>query len=75
MTKDKEHLYDLRRMKRMTQKELASKTDLTEKTIANYEDGVVNLRNAKYENVKKIADALDVTVDDIFLTNTSEKPK
>ncbi|HAP5436533.1 TPA: helix-turn-helix transcriptional regulator [Enterococcus faecalis] len=68
-------IYDLRREKRMTQKELAKKTGITERTIINYENSIDALRNAKYSTVEKIATALGVTVDDIFLTSISEKPK
>ena len=59
----------------MTQKELAKKTGITERTIINYENSIDALRNAKYSTVEKIATALGVTVDDIFLTSVSEKPK
>ena len=68
-------IYDLRREKRMTQKELAKKTGITERTIINYDNSIDALRNAKYSTVEKIATALGVTVDDIFLTSDSEKPK
>lgn len=68
-------IYDLRREKRMTQKELAKETGITERTIINYENSIDALRNAKYSTVEKIATALGVTVDDIFLTSVSEKPK
>ncbi|HHX0250045.1 TPA: helix-turn-helix domain-containing protein, partial [Enterococcus faecalis] len=51
-------IYDLRREKRMTQKELAKKTGITERTIINYENSIDALRNAKYSTVEKIATAL-----------------
>lgn len=68
-------LYDLRRMKRLTQKDLAERTGITERTIITYETSVDNLRKASYENVEKIAEALGVEIDQIFLSDTSEKPK
>ncbi|MBS6191984.1 MAG: helix-turn-helix transcriptional regulator [Enterococcus hirae] len=71
----KAKIYDLRREKRMTQKELAEKTGITERTIINYENSIEALRNAKYATVEKIANALGVTVDNIFLSSYSEKPK
>ncbi|EOS7924855.1 helix-turn-helix transcriptional regulator [Enterococcus hirae] len=71
----KAKIYDLRREKRMTQKELAEKTGITERTIINYENSIEALRNAKYATVEKIANALGVTVDNIFLSSDSEKPK
>lgn len=64
-------LTDLRNLNRLSQEELASKTGLTPKTIGFYEKNVNNLRNASYKNVEKIAKALNVSVDDIFLEDTS----
>lgn len=72
---EKGTLYDLRRMKRLTQKDLAEKTGITERTIITYETSVDNLRKASYENVEKIANALEVRIDQIFLSSDSEKPK
>lgn len=68
-------LYDLRRLRRLTQKDLAERTGITERTIITYEMSVENLRKASYENVEKIAKALGVEIDQIFLSTTSEKPK
>ncbi|WP_423253210.1 helix-turn-helix transcriptional regulator [Melissococcus plutonius] len=73
--KEKERLFDLRISKRMTQRELTKKTGLTEKTIITYESSIEKLRNASYKNVEKVANALDVGIDDIFLSSVSEKPK
>lgn len=64
-------LTDLRKLNRLSQEELAKKTGLTPKTIGNYEKDVNNLRKASYDKVKKIAVALNVSVDDIFLEDTS----
>ena len=75
MTKEKANIYDLRRKKRMTQRELASRAGVTERMIIIYENDVNNLRNARYKNVKNIATALGVSVDDIFLSDDSENPK
>lgn len=75
MNMSKSTLYDLRRAKRMTQKELAEKTGLTERTIITYEMNIKKLRKAKYETVENIANILEVSVDQIFLSDTSEKPK
>lgn len=71
--KNKEKLFDLRRAKRMTQKELAKQSGLTERTIANYEDDIEALRKAKYENVEKLANALGVSINEFFLPSTSTK--
>lgn len=75
MNRTKSTLYDLRRSKRMTQKELAEKTGLTERTIITYEADQEKFRKAKYETVENIANTLGVSVDQIFLSNTSENPK
>lgn len=75
MKKNKASIYDLRREKRMTQKELAYKAGVTERMIILYESDINKLRNASYTNVKNIAKALGVTIDDIFLSCNSEKPK
>lgn len=64
-------LTDLRKLNRLSQEELAEKTGLTPRTIINYEKDVSNLRKASYDNVEKIAIALKVSVDDIFLEDTS----
>ncbi len=64
-----------RNLRDLSQKELANEANVTERSIANYEKDVKNLQNAKYATVKRFADALDVKVDNIFLSDTSEKPK
>lgn len=75
MIKEKSTLYDLRRSKRMTQKELAEKAGLTERTIITYEMDIKKLRKAKYEVVEILAETLGVSIDQIFLSDNSEKPK
>lgn len=75
MRANKTTLYDLRRARRLTQKELAEKTGLTERTIITYEMDVTKFRKAKYETVENIAKVLGVGIDDIFLSSTSEFPK
>ncbi|AEF24576.1 helix-turn-helix domain-containing protein [Streptococcus parauberis] len=60
-------LKSLRLAKKLTQEQLANKTDISVRTIARYEKDVAVLRRAKYEKLKAIAEVLSVTVDDIFL--------
>ncbi|WP_436954472.1 helix-turn-helix transcriptional regulator [Staphylococcus ureilyticus] len=55
--------------------ELARKSGVTERTIYSFEKDVENLNNANYRTIKKIANALEIRVENIFLDNTSEKPK
>ena len=49
-------------------------TGVTERTIINYEKDVANLHNAKYSTVEKLAVALDIKVENIFLNSDSEEP-
>lgn len=65
----------LRGLRLMTQEELNKATGISTRTIGSYEDDVNKLRKASYETIEKLATALGVTVDDIFLDQTSEKPK
>lgn len=58
---------ELRARKNISQAELAELTGLTARTIYVYEKDVANLRNASYSNIKKLADALDVELEEIFL--------
>ena len=59
----------------MTQKELAMRSGVTERTIANYEKDATKLQDARYMTVNRIAEALEITTDQIFLGYNSEKPK
>lgn len=60
-------LKQLRGLSGMSQKELADKIGVTERTIGNYENVDGKLADAPYSRIKAIAAALDVSVDDIFL--------
>lgn len=62
----------LRRFRNMTQSELSEETGLTVRTIQNYEMDVSKLRKASYDNLVSLANALNVSVDDIFLDDISE---
>lgn len=75
MLVNKQALFDIRMQKRLTQKDLAVASGLSERTINTYESDIDNLRNARYKNVEKVANALGVSVDEIFLSSVSEKPK
>lgn len=63
----KKTLRQLRREKDFTQEKLASIAGVTTRTISNYETIPGSLKSAKYATVSKLAKALGVTVDDIFL--------
>lgn len=62
----------LRALKEMSREELAQKTNMHYNTILNYENNIESLRKASYETIESLADALSVTVDDIFLKNNSD---
>ncbi|MEB7851277.1 transcriptional regulator [Staphylococcus equorum] len=55
--------------------DLARKSGVTERTIYSFEKDIENLHNANYRTIKKVANALDIKVENIFLDDTSEKPK
>lgn len=63
-----------RALRGYSQSKLSELTGVTERTIINYEKDVVNLHNAKYSTVEKLAVALDIKVANIFLGSDSEKP-
>lgn len=54
---------------------LARKSGVTERTIYSFEKDIENLHNANYRTIKKVANALDIKVKNIFLDYTSEKLK
>ena len=62
----------LRRFRNKTQQELSEETGITARTIQRYESSPTNLRNASYKNLVLLANALNVTVGDLFLDNVSE---
>lgn len=64
-----------RALKNMNKRQLAIRSGVTEKTIYNYEMSQTYIRNANYKTLNKLANALGIKVDNIFLGNDSEKPK
>lgn len=65
-------LKTLRRFRGMTQEELAKATGITSRTILSYENDVEKLRKASYDTIDKLANALSVSVNDIFLDDVSK---
>ncbi|MBF1724473.1 MAG: helix-turn-helix transcriptional regulator [Streptococcus sp.] len=65
-------LKTLRRFRGMTQEDLAKATGITSRTIMSYENDVKKLRKASYDKIDKLANALSISVDDIFLDDVSE---
>lgn len=63
----KKTLRQIRREKDVTQEQLSRKTGITTRSITAYENDLNSLRNASYDYLERIAKALDIEVDDIFL--------
>ena len=66
-------LKQCRGLRGYSQSKLSEKTGITERTIINYEKDVTNLHNAKYSTIEKLAEALDIKVENIFLNGDSEE--
>lgn len=64
-----------RGLKKMNKRQLSIKSGVTEKTIYNYELSQEYIQNANYRTLSKLANALEIKVDNIFLGDYSEKPK
>lgn len=71
--KEKKTLRSLRREKDLTQKELAQRAGITDKSVYLYESDISALRAASFETIEAIAQVLGVTVSDIFLGDASIK--
>ena len=64
-----------RSLKGMSKAKLSRKSAVTERTIYRFEETQENVQNSNFKTLNKLALALDIKVDDIFLGNDSEKPK
>lgn len=64
-----ERIKEIRKNKKMTQKELASKLGISFQALAQWEN---NLRNPKQESLERIAEALEVTTD--YLKGKTNRP-
>lgn len=62
---EKYTIKQLRGLRGMTQEELALKTGISANTISDYEIKSKRLENAKYKNIKAIANVLGVEIEDI----------
>lgn len=62
----KNKLKEIRIKKGISQKELSEKTGISLKAISSYEQGIRDLKKASFENIVKIAKALDCNVFDLF---------
>lgn len=60
-------LKQLRNLADLSQEELGDKVGLSARTIGTYEKDIEKLKNIPFQKLKEIAEALDVSIDDIFL--------
>ena len=60
------NLYKIRKSKGFTQAEVAEKADFSDRTYADIERGSTNMR---IETLLKICEALNITPNDILITN------
>lgn len=58
-----ENIKEIRKEKRLTQKQLGDKCNINESNIRKYENGK---QNPKFETLQKIADALEVPIQQIY---------
>lgn len=65
-----ERIREIRKDKKMTQRELAALTGVAENTIRQYE---LHLRKPKVEQLKRIARVFDCSLD--YLTGADDKPE
>ncbi len=56
----KKRLYETRKMRDLNQEEVAKKANLPSTAISHFESGT---RKPSFENLKKLADALEVSID------------
>ena len=63
----KKLLRQIRREKDITQEQLSQLTGLSQRIISIYENDLTALRSASFINLEKLATALGVSMDDIFL--------
>lgn len=58
-------LAELRERKGMSQSELSKASGISVRTIQAYEQGARKLSGASYDNLKKLSDALGVTIEEL----------
>lgn len=62
---DKLALKHWRQLRNLTQAELAEKVRISPKTIYAYETDLSALKKASFENIERIAQALEISIDQI----------
>ena len=56
-----------RKLRGLSQEEMAKKVNVSTRTIWSYENDINNLRNASYNTISLIANALEIRIGQIFL--------
>lgn len=56
-----------RKLRGLSQEEMAKKVNVSTRTIWSYENDINNLRNASYNTISLIANALEIRTGQIFL--------
>lgn len=63
-----------RKLRGLSQEEMAKKVNVSTRTIWSYENDINNLRNASYNTISLIANALEIRTGQIFLGDNFGKP-
>jgi|GEM_PF-731019 len=63
-----------RKLRGLSQEEMAKKVNVSTRTIWSYENDINNLRNASYNTISLIANALEIRTGQIFLGDDFGKP-
>lgn len=72
---EKYSLSQWRKLRGLSQEQLAAMVGVSARSIINYEGSEVALSNASYKTVQALADCLGIKISQIFLEATSEKQK
>lgn len=67
-----QRIYQMRKMRRVTQKELAERLDTHQSMVARWENAQIH---PKEETVARIAEALEITVDELLNQQSSGKSR
>ena len=59
-------LKTIRESKALTQAQLSARSGVSLRMIQHYEQGQKDLSKAQYRTLKKLAEALDVTIDELL---------
>ena len=72
---EKYSLSQWRKLRGLSQEQLAAMVGVSARSIINYEGSEVALSNASYKTVQALADCLGIKISQFFLGTSSEKQK